>query len=61
MAAAIYAAGEGKDSKKTNETPQGTWHGGAREGILWLCYIWPLAGRQKSGISSSRQRPKPTT
>ena len=29
---------ERKDSKRTSETPQGTWHGGAQRGSLWFCY-----------------------
>ena len=32
-------------SKRTNETPQGTWLGVSRKGSLWLCYPGPLAGR----------------
>ena len=59
VAAARNVAGE-KANKKMNETPQGTWLGGARKGSLWLCYAGSLAGRQKSGISGSRWRPKPT-
>ena len=38
-----------KRSKRTSETPQGTWLGGTREGSLWLCYAGPLTGRQKVG------------
>ena len=43
-----------------SETPQGVWLGRARKGSLWLCYAVSLAGRQKSGISGNRRRPKPT-
>ena len=52
---------EERKSKKTNETPQGTLPGGGRTGSLWLCYVGPLAGRQKNGIFGSRQRPKTTS
>ena len=45
---------------RMSETPQGTWLSGARIGSLWLCYAGPLAGKQKSGISGNRRRPKPT-
>ena len=34
--------------------------GRARKDSLWLCYARPFAGRQKSGISGSKQRLKPT-
>ena len=34
-----------RGSKRTSETPQGTWLGGAQKGSLWLCYAGPLAGR----------------
>ena len=27
-----------KESKRTSETPQVTWLGGAQRGSLWLCY-----------------------
>ena len=43
-----------------NEAPQNRWLGRARKGSLWLCFTGHLAGRQKSGISDNRQRPKPT-
>ena len=32
----------------------------ARRGGIWLSYARPLAGKQKSGISGNRRRPKPT-
>ena len=48
-----------RDSRRTSQTPQGTWLSGARKDSLWLCYAGSLAGRQKRGISSKRQRPKP--
>ena len=59
VAAAINLRGR-RESRWTNETPQGMWLGGARKGSLWLCNAGPLAGRQKSGISGNRRRPKPT-
>ena len=49
-----------RESRRTSETPQGTWLGGARKGSLWLCYAGPLIGRQKSGISGKRRGPKLT-
>ena len=49
-----------KGTKRTSETPQGAWLGGARKSSLWLCYAGPLAGRQKSGFSDNRRRPNPT-
>ena len=48
-----------RGSKRKSEVPQGTWFGGARKGSLWLCYVGPFAGRQKSRISGNRHRPKP--
>ena len=45
-AAAKNSAGR-RESKRTSETPQGTWLGGTRKGSLWLCYAGPLAKRQK--------------
>ena len=38
---------ERKESKRTSETPQSTWLGGAQWGSLWLCYAGPLAKKQK--------------
>ena len=51
-AAAKNSAGRQRrrESRKTSETPQGTWLGGARKGSLWLCYAEYLAERQKSGM-----------
>ena len=57
-AAARNSAGE-KKSKRTSESFQGTWLGGAQRGSLCLCYAGPLAEKQKSGISGKRRRPKP--
>ena len=51
-AAARNSAGR-IESKRTSETPQGTWLGGAQRGSLWLCYAGPLAEKQKSEISSN--------
>ena len=51
---------ERRDSKRTSETPQGMWLGGARKGSLGLCYAGSLAGKQKSEISGKRRRPQPT-
>ena len=48
-----------RESKRTSETPQETWHGGAQKGSLWLCYAGPLAGKQKSRIIGNRRRTKP--
>ena len=45
-AAAKNSAGR-RESRRTSETPQGTWLGGTRKGSLWLCYAGPLAKRQK--------------
>ena len=56
-AAARNSAGE--ESRRTSETPQGTWLGGAQRGSLWLCYAGPLTEEWKSGISGSRHRLKP--
>ena len=56
-----FCGGEGgAEKKKKNKTPQGTWQGKAWTGSLWLCYAKPLAGKQKSTISCSRRRRKPT-
>ena len=52
---------ERKESKRTSETPQGTWFGGAQRGSLWLCYAGPLAEKRKSWISGKRHKPKPIT
>ena len=48
-----------KESKRTSETPSGTWLGGAQRGSLWLCYAESLAEKRKSGVSDKRHRPKP--
>ena len=51
-----FSRGERKiqrGSRKTNETPQGTWLGRAWAGSLWLCYAGPLARKQESEISGS--------
>ena len=48
-----------KESKRTSETPSGTWHGGAQRGSLWFCYAGSLAEKRKSEISSKLRRPKP--
>ena len=37
-----------KESRRTSETPQCAWLGGAQKGILWLCYAGPLAEKRKS-------------
>ena len=58
-AAATNTAGR-RESRKRNEIPQDTWVGGAQKGSLWLCYVRPLAGKQKSGMSGSWRRLKPT-
>ena len=47
-------------SKRTSETPQSTWLGGAQKGSLWLWYEGSLAEKRKSEISNNRRRPKPT-
>ena len=49
-----------RESRRTSETPQGMWFGGAQKSSFWFCYAGPLAGRQKSGISGNRRRPKQT-
>ena len=46
-------------SKRTSETSQGTWLGGAQRGSLWLCYAGPLVEERKSGIAGKRRRPRP--
>ena len=51
---------ERKESKRSSETPQGTWLGGAQRGNLWLCYARSLVEKWKSEISGKRHRPKPT-
>ena len=45
---------EKKESKRTRETPQGTWLDGAQKDSLWLCYTGPLAekGKVRSQVSS---------
>ena len=48
-----------KESKRTSETPQSTWLGGAQGGSLWLCYAepWLRNGKVRSqvgGIDRSR-------
>ena len=50
---------ERKVSRRTRESNQGTWLGGARKGSLLLCYAGPLAEKQKSGISGNRRKSKP--
>ena len=50
---------EWKESKRTSETPQGMWLGGAQRGSLWPCYAGPLAEKRESGILGKRHRPKP--
>ena len=45
-----------KESKRTSETPLGTWVGGAQRGSLWLCYVRALTKKRKSEISSSIDR-----
>ena len=57
-AATRNSAGE-KESKRTSETLQGTWLGGAQRGSLWLCYAGRLAEKRKSEISCRRHRMKP--
>ena len=57
MAGARNSVGE-KGGKKTSESLQGMWLGGARKGSHWLCYAGPLAERQKSEISGNQRRPK---
>ena len=51
---------ERKENRRTSETPQDTWLGGAQKGSLWLCYAGPLAEKHKGGVSGKRHRPKPT-
>ena len=46
--------------RKTNGTFQGMWLSRAQKGSFWLCNARPWAGKQKSGISGSWQRLKPT-
>ena len=40
-----------KESRRTSETPPGTWLSRTEIGSLWLCYAGPLAEKRKSGIS----------
>ena len=42
LEAAARNSAEEKESKRTSETPQGTWLGGAQRGSLWLCYAGRL-------------------
>ena len=53
-----YRGGERK-SRRTSETLQGTWIGGAQKGSLWLCYAGSLGEKRKSRISGKRHRLKP--
>ena len=46
-----------KESRRTSETPPGTWLNGAQKGSLWLCYTGSLAEKWKSEISDKRHRP----
>ena len=46
-------------SKRTSETAQGTWLGGAQKGSLWALLRGSLAERLKSGISGNRRKSKP--
>ena len=46
VAVARNSAGQ-RGSRRTNETPHGTWLDGARKSNLWLCYAGSLTGRQK--------------
>ena len=48
-----------KESRRTSETPRGTWLGGAQRGSFWLCYAWPFPEKRKSEITGKRCRPKP--
>ena len=56
-AAARNSAGE-KESKRTSETPQGTWLGKVQRGSLQLCYAGSLAEKRKSEISGNQRRMK---
>ena len=58
-AVAISSVGEREESKRTSESLQGTWHGRAQRGSLWLCYEESLVEKWKSGISGKQHRPKP--
>ena len=49
---------ERKESKRTSEIPQGTWHGGAQRGSLWLRYAGSLAEKRKSEISGNQHKMK---
>ena len=44
---------EGRESKKTSETAQGTWLGGTQRGSLWLCYA---SGSQTFGVVEPMKR-----
>ena len=57
-AAAISSVGEREESRRTSESLQGTWHGRAQRGSLWLCYEESLVEKRKSGISGKQLRPK---
>ena len=39
-----------KESRRTSETPLGTWLDKSQKGSLWLCYAGPLAEKRKSEI-----------
>ena len=57
MAAARNSAGK-RGSKRTSETPHGTWLSRSWKDSLWLCYAGSFTGRQKSGISGVGKDPK---
>ena len=59
LEAAAKNSAEEKGKKRTRETPQGTWLGGAQRGGLWLGYAEPLAEKRKNEISGKRHRLKP--
>ena len=59
VAAARNSAG-GRVSRKINEKTKGSWLGGGRTDSFWLYHARPLVGKQKSEISCSRRRLKPT-
>ena len=51
---------ERRGSRERNETPQGTWLGGAGTGSLWLCYARSLALKLIRRILGCWPRPKQT-
>ena len=59
LEAAAKNSVEKKESKGTNDTFPGTWHGGAERGSIWICYAGSLAEKRKTEILDKWRRPTP--